>query len=167
MRIAVPYDNGNIAQHFSDAAQFKLYDIKSHEIASQVVVNIPDENVMKKVQALVDFKVDCVICWAATSMAIRYMLEASIMTYAGVSLKADEAIEQLLEGTLKYNPILTLAEQRMYLNSLEPDEGCASCNGSCESCEGGCGHDHEHGEGCHHHEHGDGEGCCHHGGKHE
>ena len=138
MRIAIPYDDGNIAQHLTDAVQFKLYDIKNHEIASQVVVNIPDGDVADKVQALLDFKTDCVICWAATGMAVRYLLEASIMTYAGVSMKADDAIDELLAGTLKYNPLLTQKQQRMYLNSLEEDEGCASCSGSCEGCTGSC-----------------------------
>ena len=39
MKIAVPYENGEIFQHFGQTARFKLYDVKDGRIVGERIVD--------------------------------------------------------------------------------------------------------------------------------
>ena len=39
MKIAVPYENGQVFQHFGHSAQFKIYDTENGKILSSKIVS--------------------------------------------------------------------------------------------------------------------------------
>ena len=39
MKIAIPYENGQVFQHFGHSAQFKIYDTETGKILSSEIVS--------------------------------------------------------------------------------------------------------------------------------
>ena len=82
MRIAVPYDQGEIFQHFGRTEQFKLYDIENGKVIRTQVV---DTN-------------------GTGHGALAALAEAGVQLYAGVTGNADQAAQAFAEGNLSYDP---------------------------------------------------------------
>ena len=144
MRIAVTYDNesGEIFQHFGHTQFFKLYEIDGGEVLNTIVVDTQGEGHEALAGFLYFNNVDLLICGGIGGGAQMALRSAGVELCAGVSGKADDAVEALLKGMLDYNPSATCDHH-------DHEGGCHS--GSCH--EGECGH-HDHEGGCH-------GGCCH------
>ena len=77
MKIAVTYDSKEkVFQHFGHTEQFKVYDIENNEIVK-------------------------LICGGIGGCAVNALTEAGIEIFAGISGKADDAVNSLLKGTLE------------------------------------------------------------------
>ena len=141
MRIAVPYDNGEIFQHFGHTEVFAIYDYESADVAkcTKRLVETGDRHGHKDMAELLhQEKIDAVICGNIGAEAVNMLLSFGIVPVAGYCGSADDASDMLILGTL---PIY---------------EGGGMCSGGCGGCSG-CHHDEEEDEdgGC-----GCG-GCCH------
>lgn len=134
MKIAVTYENGQIFQHFGHTEQFKVYEINDGKIGQTKIVGTEGSGHGALAGFLKAEGVDTLICGGIGGGAQNALAEAGIKLYGGVSGDADKAVEELLAGTLGYNPDV-----------------------KCDH------HDHQHGEGhsCGSHGH---EGGCGHGG---
>ncbi len=132
MRIAVPYENGNIFQHFGRSEAFKLYDVADGAVTAADVVSTNGSGHGALAGFLVANHADVVICGGIGGGAQSALTEAGIRFYGGVSGSADAAVQALLDGSLGYDP-----EAR------------------CDH------HDHAHGAGHTCGEHGCGEHSCH------
>lgn len=134
MKIAVTYENGQIFQHFGHTEQFKVYEINEGKIGQTKIVGTEGSGHGALAGFLKAEGVDTLICGGIGGGAQNALAEAGIKLYGGVSGDADKAVEELLAGTLGYNPDV-----------------------KCDH------HDHQHGEGhsCGSHGH---EGGCGHGG---
>lgn len=134
MKIAVTYENGQIFQHFGHTEQFKVYEINGGKIGQTKIVGTEGSGHGALAGFLKAEGVDTLICGGIGGGAQNALAEAGIKLYGGVSGDADKAVEELLAGTLGYNPDV-----------------------KCDH------HDHQHGEGhsCGSHGH---EGGCGHGG---
>ena len=62
MRIAVPYENGSIFQHFGRTAAFKLYDAEDGEVRASAVQSTDGSGHGALVGFLRDKGVDALIC---------------------------------------------------------------------------------------------------------
>jgi len=120
MKIAVPYENGEIFQHFGRTEQFKLYTVEDGKIAGEQVVCTNGSGHGALAGFLQNAGADTLICGGIGGGAQEALRSAGIKLYGGVSGKADEAVAALLGGTLGFDP-----------------------NVHCDH------HDHEHGEGGH------------------
>ena len=122
MRIAVPYYQGLIFQHFGHAPQFKVYEIEAHQVLMEMVV----ESQGSGHQAVADFlramDVRVVLCGSIGDGAMRALNEAGIVFYGGVSGLADDAISALVEGKLAYDP------------SIKCDHHDCCDDGDCAGC---------------------------------
>ena len=140
MRIAVPYENGMIFQHFGHTAQFKFYDVEGGEIVASQLVTPGGSGHGALAGFLKAAKVDALICGGIGGGAKVALAEAGIQLYGGVQGLADMAAKALAAGSLRY----------------DPDVHCDHHDHECG--EHDCGH--EHGDdGCREH-HGCGEGKC-------
>ncbi len=162
MRIAIPYDNGEIFQHFGRTEQFKVYDEMDGQIVLTAVVNTNGAGHGALAGFLKIGGVDALICGGIGGGARNALAEAGIKLYPGVTGSADEAAAALAAGTLQYD-----ADAACDHHGHEHGEGDHCGHHGHEHVEGGhCGHHgHEHGEGghCGHHGHGEGGHC----GRHE
>ncbi len=130
MRIAIPYENGQIFQHFGHTEQFKLYDVEDGKIVSAQIVDTNGSGHGALAGFLHGGQVDALICGGIGMGAQNALAEAGIRLYAGVQGSADAAAQALAAGSLDYDP-----------------------NARCDH------HDHGEGHNCGHHHGGEDHGC--------
>ena len=104
MRIAVPYENGNIFQHFGRSEAFKFYDVADGAVTAADVVSTNGSGHGALAGFLVANHADVVICGGIGGGAQSALTEAGIRFYGGVSGSADAAVQALLDGSLGYDP---------------------------------------------------------------
>ncbi len=147
MRIAIPYENGEIFQHFGHTEQFKLYDVEEGKIVAEQIVSSNGSGHGALAGFLKAAQADAMICGGIGMGAQTALAEAGIKLYGGVSGSADAAAQAMAEGTLQYDP-----------NAKCDHHGHHHGEGH------ECGHHHGEGHECGHH-HGEGHECGHHHGK--
>lgn len=107
MRIAVPYEKGEIFQHFGHTERFKIYDVENSKIQSSQVVDTNGSGHGALAGVLHALHVDALICGGIGGGAQAALAAADIQLYGGVSGSADKAAEALAAGTLAYDPNAT------------------------------------------------------------
>nr|WP_297175594.1 NifB/NifX family molybdenum-iron cluster-binding protein [uncultured Agathobaculum sp.] len=143
MKIAVPYADGQVYQHFGHTAQFKLYETAHGKILSSQLMDTNGSGHGALAGFLAAQGVDTVICGGIGEGAQSALAAANIRLLGGVQGAADEAVLAYLSGALVYDPNVKCSHNGHHGHHGEGHHG------------GGCG---EHGGGhCHH-----GSGHCHH-----
>lgn len=146
MKIAVTYENGQVFQHFGHCASFKIYEVENGAIVSSSVVETNGSGHGALADFLENLGVNALICGGIGGGARIALEEADIAIYGGVSGDADEAVAELLAGSLNFNA-----------------HACCSHHHHDHEC-GHHHHDHEcdhhhHDHECGHHHHGHDCGC--------
>ena len=100
MRIAVTYENEQIFQHFGHTEAFKCYDVEDGKIVDSRVVPTEGSGHGALAGFLTREGVQALICGGIGPGARNALEEAGIALYAGVSGKADAAVDALISGTL-------------------------------------------------------------------
>ena len=132
MRIAIPYEQGEIFQHFGHTEQFKLYDVENGIFIREQIVDTNGSGHSALAGFLQAVRADALVCGGIGGGAQMALAEAGIDLYAGVTGSADAAAKALAAGRLEY----------------DPDARCDH-------------HEHHHGEDHDCHSHGCGEHSCH------
>ena len=104
MKIAVPYENGQIFQHFGHTERFKLYETDNAEIVKSEIIETAGSGHGALAGFLMKHGADTLICGGIGGGAQTALAEAGIRLYGGVSGDADTAVTGLLSGKLNYNP---------------------------------------------------------------
>jgi len=104
MRIAVPYENGQVFQHFGHTAKFAIYDVENNQVTGSAVVPTLGSGHGALAGFLQRSRVDVVICGGIGGGAQDALRQANIQLYGGVQGEADAAVQALLNGTLAYDP---------------------------------------------------------------
>lgn len=104
MKIAVPYENGQIFQHFGHTERFKLYETDNAEIVKSEIIETAGSGHGALAGFLMKHGADTLICGGIGGGAQTALTEAGIRLYGGVSGDADTAVTELLSGKLNYNP---------------------------------------------------------------
>lgn len=125
MKIAVPYDNGMINQHFGKSTVFKIYTVADFKVTASEIVNSDMGGHSALSEFLRSNMVNAVICGGIGTGAKNMLGKFGIEIYAGVTGIADVAVEKLLDGTLIFNMSATCGHHH--------DEG-HSCGGDCHGC---------------------------------
>ena len=102
MKIAIPYQNGQVFPHFGHAPQFKFYTIESGMILHTEVVETAGSGHSAVTAFLMRGGVDTLICGSIGAGAQTAVAGANIRLYAGVSGDADQAVLALLAGKLAH-----------------------------------------------------------------
>ena len=129
MIIAIPYQNGQIFQHFGHTEQFKLYQVEDGQITNKMLIPTNGSGHGALAGLLSRLKVEVLICGGIGGGAQMALAEAGIQLYGGVQGDADAAAEALVAGTLSYDP-----NARCDHHDHDHDHACG---------EHGCG-DHKH-----------------------
>ena len=124
MKIAVPYENGQVFQHFGHSGQFKIYDVEDGRIAAERIAVPAGSGHGALAGFLSGLEVDTLICGGIGAGAQEALAQAGIRLYGGVTGGADEAVRALLAGTLDYS-----AGERGHCG--EDHHGCAGNSGRC------------------------------------
>ena len=124
MKIAVTYDeNQEVFQHFGHTEHFKVFEIENNTVISSKVISSDGEGHSALTLMLENENIDKLICGGIGGCAVNALGQAGIEIFAGISGKADDAVQALINGTLE--------------QTTSPN-----CNHH--------GHDHSHGHSCGH-----------------
>lgn len=104
MKIAVPYENGRIFQHFGRTETFKIYDVEGNAVTSSEIISTNGSGHGALAGILTANQVHTLICGGIGAGAQTALAEAGIRVYGGADGNADDAVNALLSGTLRYNP---------------------------------------------------------------
>ena len=152
MKVAVTYESGQIFQHFGHTEYFKVYEVEDGKVIRSEVVGTDGQGHGALAGVLNRMQADVLICGGIGPGAKTALADAGITLYGGVTGETDTAVEQLLNGTLQYNPDVSCTHH---------DEAHGQA-GSCGVHGCGEGHNHE-GGGCTGGScHDDGHSCGHH-----
>lgn len=103
-RIAVPYENQNIFQHFGHTEQFKLYDTKNKKIISTYIIDTNGSGHGALAELLIQYEVDILICGGIGGGARTALEDAGIGVFSGADGTSDEAVKAFLGNALEYDP---------------------------------------------------------------
>ena len=109
MKIAIPYQNGQVFPHFGHAPQFKFYTIESGMILHTEVVETAGSGHSAVTAFLMRGGVDTLICGSIGAGAQTAVAGANIRLYAGVSGDADKAVENSSMTPLLFTAATTTA----------------------------------------------------------
>ena len=129
MRIAIPFYENMIFQHFGHAPQFKIYELENRQVVMEMIIAPEQSGHAAVAELLKSMDVRVVICGNIGAGAQQALTEAGILFYGGVTGEADGAIAALIEGHLTYDPGIRCEDHGHHCG----EEGCGDC--------GECGHD--------------------------
>ena len=127
MKIAVPYSDGQVFQHFGKSEQFKIYDTIDDEIISSEIVDTSGSGHSALADFLKEKGAGVLICGGIGVGAVTALQNAGIQILGGAEGEADKCVEEFLGGRLHFGA-----------------SGCASCSscghhpgdGDEEECDG-------------------------------
>ena len=114
MKIAVPYSDGQVFQHFGKSEQFKIYDTIDDEIISSEIVDTSGSGHSALADFLKEKGAGVLICGDIGVGAVTALQNAGIQILGGAEGEADKCVEEFLGGRLHFGA-----------------SGCASCASSC------------------------------------
>ena len=83
MKIAVPYENGQVFQHFGHSAQFKFYETEGHQIVSTEILSTNGQGHGALVGFLVQHGANVVLCGGIGAGAQNALAQAGIQLFGG------------------------------------------------------------------------------------
>lgn len=102
MKIAIPYNNGQVFSHFGKAEKFKIYDVNEDEILSTEVIDTNGTGHSALAQFLQEQKINVVICGGIGVPAINALRETGIQLMGGASGEADQQVLDFLNGKIHF-----------------------------------------------------------------
>ena len=101
MRIAVPYNNGNINPAFGKSEYFKLYDIENRKIVSTTVIDNGGYEHTGLITHLKNNGVDVALVGNIGQHGFDAFAEAGIELFTSNYDDADDVVGKYLDGTLE------------------------------------------------------------------
>ena len=114
MKIAVPYSDGQVFQHFGKSEQFKIYDTIDDEIISSEIVDTSGSGHSALADFLKEKGAGVLICGGIGVGAVTALQNAGIHIMGWAEGEAEKCVEEFLCGRLHFGA-----------------SGCASCSSSC------------------------------------
>lgn len=148
MKIAVPYENGQVCPHLGHAKEFKIYDVMDDEILSSQIISTDFGN---NTAALMDFlheqNIAALLCRAISIPAVIALQQTSIQLLGGAEGDADSRIQDFLGGMLHFDRSSSCAScasacsLNHTIDQPTPDSGTEppECDGNISACGHWCG----------------------------
>ena len=103
MKIVVPYDNGMVFGHFGQTKQFKVYETKDSKVTGSRLVLADSMGHQALGKQIVKMNADVIICGGLGKPMLEILKSGNLEVCFGVSMEADKAVEEYLNGTLNYS----------------------------------------------------------------
>ena len=127
MKIAMPYQDGMLFEHFGRAKEFKIYTITDLDPVTGEVIAPEDLSHEAVARTLREHGVDVVLCGSIGEHARQAVEGEHMLVFTGITGAADDVLERFLQGNLDGT------------DDALTGGGCGGCGGGCAGCGGGCG----------------------------
>ena len=127
MKIAMPYQDGMLFEHFGRAKEFKIYTITDLDPVAGEVIAPEDLSHEAVARTLREHGVDVVLCGSIGEHARQAVEGEHMLVFTGITGAADDVLERFLQGNLDGT------------DDALTGGGCGGCGGGCAGCGGGCG----------------------------
>ena len=124
MKIAIPYDKGNVFQHFGHTEFFKFYIIEENAVKKTFIDSTNGKGHSALAGFLANENVDLLICGGIGQGAIIALTNQNIKVAAGISCSCDDAVNKYLNNELVINSISNC-------NHHNNDHSC-DCGDDCD-----------------------------------
>lgn len=104
MKLAIPYEEGQIFQHFGKTPAFKIYDIANGQVGGSMVFPTSGQGHGALAGLLRALGIGAVVCGGIGPGAIDALSQLSILPLPGVTGSADQAAQDFAEGKLVADP---------------------------------------------------------------
>lgn len=131
MKIAVTYENGQVFPHFGHTAQFKVYQVDNGAVTGQEVISTNGSGHGALAGLLAGLGVDTLICGGIGAGAQAALAQAGVRLFGGVSGDADQAVRDLLAGTLAF-------DAQVHCDHHHEHQEGHDCGHSCGEDKHGC-----------------------------
>ena len=101
MKVAISTDGDFVSAHFGRCPDFTIIDIKDGKVEKTETIQNPGHEPGYIPQFLHQKGVTCIICGGMGARAVGFFEELGIKSIVGISGKIDDAIKDLLKGTLE------------------------------------------------------------------
>ena len=101
MRIAISTDGELVSPHFGRCPHFTIADIENNQLVKKETVANPGHAPGNIPQFLHEKGVEVIIAGGMGMRAVGFFEQLGIKTVVGIGGRIDEAIEQILKGTLQ------------------------------------------------------------------
>ena len=125
MKIAMPYQDGVLLEHFGRAKEFIIYNVSDLDPVTSEVIAPEDLSHAAVARALKEHGVDVVLCGSIGEHARQAVEGEHMLVFSGITGAADDVLERFLQGNLEAAD-----------GDLAAGGGCGGCGGGCAS--GGC-----------------------------
>ncbi len=131
MRIAVPYEDGQVFQHFGHTSQMKIYDVEGGSIIKEQIADTTGSGHGALAGFLSGLRVDVLICGGIGGGAQQALAQAGIKLYGGAAGAADDAVRSFLAGTLDYSAEIRCEHHEHHGAHGHCGEDKHGCGGHC------------------------------------
>ena len=141
MKIAVPFENGNVFQHFGKTKTFKIYEVENGHIQSAKNFSAGETGHEALAELLKKQGVSVVLCGGLGDGAKDALDQAGLSVCSGVKGNTDEAVEMYLAGELKSAGANCDHHHHHHeepARELSHEEEEGACTHDCSCCGGGC-----------------------------
>lgn len=114
MRLAIPYDKGQIFQSFGRTKRFMIYDIENGELTVKTLINTNGKGRGDMAEVLNKIQVDTLICGRLGEGAKHALTNLGIKFYAGVQGEANQAADDFLHNKLVFDNSITCENQKQH-----------------------------------------------------
>ena len=139
MRIAVPYENGQVFQHFGHTRQMKIYDTENEQVVQEQVADTTGSGHGALAGFLSGLQVDVLSCGGIGAGAQEALAQAGIKLYGGVTGAADEVVRDFLAGRLNYQANVQCGHHEHEHHGHHGEGHCGEDKHGCSGNGGKCG----------------------------
>ena len=125
MKIAMPYQDGVLLEHFGRAKEFIIYNVSDLDPVTSEVIAPEDLSHAAVARTLKEHGVDVVLCGSIGEHARQAVEGEHMLVFSGITGAADDVLERFLQGNLEAVD-----------GDFAAGGGCGGCGGGCAS--GGC-----------------------------
>ena len=129
MKIAVPYADDEVFQHFGHTENFKLYVIEDGQVISSEVINTNGSGHEALAGFLASLSVNVLLCGGIGGGAQAALAGTGIEICSGVEGNADAAVEAWLRGELQ-----SAGVNCDHHHDHGEESGCGGGCGGCSGC---------------------------------
>ena len=100
MKIAMPYQDGVLLEHFGRAKEFIIYNVSDLDPVTSEVIAPADLSHAAVARALKEHGVDVVLCGSIGEHARQAVEGEHMLVFSGITGAADDVLERFLQGNL-------------------------------------------------------------------